>query len=275
MKPVMTMHERLKVLYYSLIHQGDYRAIKNALLDNEAISLARFEKEIREINSHYVTIYDEAYPSRLRDLSEPPFVLYYYGDLKMLEGERIVAMVGTRHPSSYGQKMADFFASRLADAHIVVISGMARGIDGMSQQAAIVHGGRTCGVLGSGIDFIYPKSNQALYEELVSYQCIVSEYPGMTRPQKFFFRNRNRIITGLADKLIVVEAGLKSGTMVSVGHALDQGRDIYAVPGRLDESPGCALLFSQGAYVLTSLNDLYDDLPDENPAKTLRQNIIY
>lgn len=256
------MHERLQLLYYSLIHGGDYNAIKKAIEAHEPIDAKIFENLKKDLFSHYVTILDDNYPTRLRDLSEPPFVLYYYGDLSMLESERIVAMVGTRHPTEYGTRMAIHFATLLAHHEIVVISGMARGIDGTSQQAVNVNGGRTCAVLGSGIDFVYPQSHQGLYDQLKMYQCIVSEYPGFTRPRKYYFRNRNRIITGLADKLIVVEAGLKSGTMVSVGHALDQGRDIYAIPGRLDESPGSALLLSQGAYVLTSLNDLYDDLKD-------------
>ena len=208
-----------------------------------------------------LSIADEEYPQRLRRMSRPPYILYVTGGLPK-EATPTVAIIGARECSQYGEVMAKAFASCLVQAGVAVISGMARGIDGVSQEAAIASGGETFAVLGCGVDICYPACNHELYEAIKQNGGIISTYPPGTKPQKMLFPYRNQIVAGLADALLVVEARQKSGTWITVDRALEQGKEVYAVPGRLTDrlSDGCNLLIRQGAGITLSPEDLLAEL---------------
>lgn len=209
----------------------------------------------------FYTMADEEYPKRLRKLVNPPFAIYCLGQMPP-EEKPAVAIIGARECSGYGVCMAEAFGEAMARAGVPVISGMARGIDGISQQAALQAKGQTWAVLGCGADVCYPASNRSLYEQILETGGILSVVPPGTRPIKRLFPERNRIVAGLCDILLVVEARLKSGTWITVDMALEQGKSVYAVPGRLNDrlSDGCNMLIRQGAGIALSPDDLLAEL---------------
>ena len=201
------------------------------------------------------------YPASLRPVPDPPAVLFGKGRLPD-QNRPSVAIIGARSCSLYGRTMAYEFARALAKEGVQIISGMARGIDGIGQKAALQAGGYSCGVLGCGVDVCYPKENQELYDRLLKQGGILSEYLPGTQPKPAFFPPRNRIISGLADALLVVEARQKSGTLITVDMALEQGREVYVLPGRVGDplSQGCNQLIAQGAAIAFSPRELLDNL---------------
>ena len=210
----------------------------------------------------FVTIEQEEYPKRLRNIPDPPFGIYYKG--KLPEDEIAVSIIGSRDCSEYGSYVASALGKYLGERGIPVISGMARGIDGISQQATLEAGGMSYGVLGCGVDVCYPKSNERLYQKLTLHGGILSEYPPGTPPAPFNFPPRNRIVSGLSQAVVVVEAAVKSGTSITVSMALDQGRDVYVVPGRVTDrlSDGCNRLIKQGASVFTDPGSFLEELQE-------------
>lgn len=204
---------------------------------------------------------DPDYPGRLSEIPDAPFALYYQGHLP---SDRIpaVALIGARACSEYGIYAAKEFGSKLAGMGIQIISGLAMGIDSISQEAALAAGGESFGVLGCGVDICYPKSSRRLYEKCKQQGGILSEYPPGMAPQARLFPPRNRIISGLSDLIVVVEAREKSGTLITVDMALEQGREVLAVPGRITDSlsRGCNSLFRQGAGVAVSPLDILEAL---------------
>ena len=202
-------------------------------------------------NISLCAFWDEDYPQTLFDIPDYPFCLFYKGSLPLPEIPS-VAIIGSRSCSEYGIHMAKELGKAIANYGINVISGMARGIDGVSQRAALNAGGSSYGILGSGVDICYPKENQPLYDELIKNGGVISEYYPKTQPLSINFPQRNRIISGLSDALVVVEARKKSGTSITVTMALEQGKDIYAVPGRLTDnlSLGCNNLIKDGAGII-------------------------
>ena len=201
------------------------------------------------------------YPSRLRDIPDPPFALYCIGSLP---DERLpsVSIIGARNSSEYGKYGAKLFGEKLSSMGVQVISGMARGIDGISQQAAVYAGGKSFAVLGSGVDICYPEENRSLYDQLISSGGIISEYLPGTQPKPQNFPPRNRIISGLSDAVLVIEAREKSGTLITVDMALEQGREVFALPGRICDSLsyGCNSLIKQGANIASCPEDIVDYL---------------
>lgn len=216
---------------------------------------------LQELGVGFVTVGDVAYPKRLRDIHRPPYCLYYMGSLPE-PGRIAVAIVGARERSAYGQQVARALAERLAGAQVDIIGGMARGIDADGHAGALAAGGRTYAVLGCGVDVCYPASNRYLYENIPAKGGILSEYPMQTKPRAELFPQRNRMISGLADYTVVIEAREKSGSLITADCALEQGRDVYALPGRISDplSRGCNALIRQGAGVLTSVEDFVRDL---------------
>lgn len=215
------------------------------------------ERKIR-----FFTEKDPEYPDRLRKLKYPPYGIYCIGNLPG-EEKASAAIIGARECSEYGSYVAGAFAGALARAQVSVISGMARGIDGIAQQGAVNEGGATFAVLGCGVDICYPASNRPLYEEILrTGGGVLSPFVPGTTPQKRNFPERNRIVAGLSDVLLVVEARQKSGTWITVDMALEQGKNVYAVPGRLTDrlSDGCNLLIRQGAGIALSPEDLLREL---------------
>ena len=228
-------------------------------IQTEKIILARklwdLDKEWEELQKkkvRYVTMLDEEYPARMQKLPQMPFGLYYKGHLP--EDDKLsAAVVGARMCTPYGKEEAREIGKILGENKVNVISGLARGVDGIAQSGALEGGGETFGVLGCGVDICYPASNIDLYMELEEKGGIISEQPPGMQPIASFFPARNRIISALSDIVIVVEAKEKSGSLITADMALEQGRDVIAVPGRITDktSEGCNLLIAQGAEIYT------------------------
>lgn len=216
---------------------------------------------MRERGIFLVTEDEPQFPERLSRIPDKPYALYFAGRLPQAE-KRAVAVIGARECTAYGRYMAEQFGAAFAKAGIQVISGMARGIDGIGQAAALKEGGYSLGVLGCGVDICYPGENRELYETLLAAGGICSEYPPGTEPRAVLFPPRNRIISGLCDAVLVVEAREKSGTLITVDMALEQGREVYALPGRATDplSGGCNRLIRQGAGLASSPEEVLEEL---------------
>ena len=220
---------------------------------------AEYEK-LQQKGIRLVTLPDPDYPKRLLEIPDAPYGLFVRGSLP--GSGPAVAVIGARDCSQYGAFVAEKLGEALGRNGIAVISGMARGIDGISQKAALEAGGMSYGVLGCGVDICYPPQNRYLYETLPDRGGLISSYPPGTPALSRNFPPRNRIVSGLADAVVVVEAREKSGTLITVDMALEQGREVYVVPGRITDrlSDGCNRLLRQGAAPLLNPEDLLDDL---------------
>ena len=222
-------------------------------------------KRVGEAGGSILTQDDEAYPERLREIYDPPAVLWIRGDVDLLARPGI-AVVGTRHPSPYGAGMAEMLSRDLANRRLVIFSGMARGVDTAAHKGAIEAGGKTVAVWGTGIDVIYPKENKKLAENIVaSGGTIVSEYPLGTFPAPQNFPIRNRILSGMSVGVLVIEAAEYSGTRITARCAMEQNRDVYAVPGNVTNKNawGPNTLIKQGAKLTATWEDVWEDLPSE------------
>jgi DNA processing protein len=222
------------------------------------------EKEILKAEKAAVKIVpftDLSYPSRLRTLADPPPLLYVKGEIKR-EDQQAVAVVGSRSTSDYGRRVARDLCRGLASLGFTVVSGMARGIDGTAHEAALNGGGRTLAVLGSGVDRIYPPEHDRLYQRISDNGAVISEFPLGTRPLAFNFPARNRLISGLSMGVVVVEATEKSGSLITAALALEQGREVFAVPGEVgaSRSRGAHRLIRQGAKLVESVEDIMEEI---------------
>jgi len=205
---------------------------------------------------------DEAYPDQLREIHDPPLVLYVWGNPAVLKTSQI-AVVGTRKPSHYGSECAKKLSYQLAYAGLTITSGLARGVDTAAHHAALAARGKTIAVLGAGLGGIYPPENKELAEKIASFGgAVISEFSMATKPDPRQFPMRNRIISGLSFGLLVVEASQKSGALISANQAGEQGRTLYAVPGHIDQpgALGSNRLIQQGAKLILSAQDILDDL---------------
>lgn len=225
-------------------------------------------EELKHRGIGFLTRKDADYPQRLKNIPDAPYGLFFKGNLPK-EEQISVAIIGARECSEYGRYVAAELGRYLGGHSIQVISGMARGIDGISQEAALGEGGASFGVLGCGVDICYPAQNQRLYDQLLEKGGILSAYPPGTLPRSQNFPPRNRIVSGLADAVIVIEARQKSGTLITVDMALEQGRDVYVVPGRVTDrlSDGCNSLLKQGAEVFLSPEEFLRELRENRMRK--------
>lgn len=208
----------------------------------------------------FVTILDQEYPELLRQTPAPPWVLYTLGD-KSLLNEPSIGMVGTRVPTAYGKKVSELLSRDLCEAGFTIVSGMARGIDSCCHTAALQAQGRTIAVLGTGINVIYPPENRSLHEEIVAKGLVVSEYPIGKKSHPGLFPLRNRIIAGLSLGTVVVEADIKSGSLITADAALEASREVFAVPGPITspKSQGALNLIRQGAKLVMTANDIIEE----------------
>ena len=209
----------------------------------------------------FVSLEQSEFPEKVRHIHNPPYALYYVGKLPD-ENRKTVAIVGARMRSAYGSQVAEELAKALAQNGIQVVSGLAKGIDRDAHQGALEGGGNTFGVLGCGVDICYPKENRFLYQKMIETGGVISEYPPGMQPVAQQFPARNRIISGLSNCVVVVEAKEKSGSLITADFAMEQGRDVYAVPGRISDSlsQGCNRLIKQGAGAVVSIEDFLSDL---------------
>lgn len=222
------------------------------------------EEELRRIASHGILLLtrdDPRYPPALRQIHDPPFLLYMKGTLTPADAAS-VAVVGSRRTTHYGREQARKFSFQLARAGFTIVSGLARGIDTAAHEAALAAGGRTIAVLGSGIGHLYPPENQALADRIAEQGAVLSEFPVLYVPDKQSFPLRNRIVAGMSSGLLVVEAPARSGALITANQALEQGRSVFAIPGPIDRpsSEGCHRLIQQGATLVCTADDLIDEL---------------
>lgn len=218
-----------------------------------------YMKQMKKLDGHLLEKASGGFPERLKTSVDSPYWLHIRGDRSLLKSKKTVGIIGSRNSSPYGNEVTYKISNFMAKKGYVVISGMARGIDSYAHKGALKQGkNTTVAVLGTGVDQVYPKENSQLYMRLVRYGAVVSEYLLGTPPRKYNFPRRNRIISGLSDFIIVMEASKKSGSLITVNFALEQGKDVLAVPGEIfsNTSQGTNLLIRDGAYPITSLEDL-------------------
>ncbi len=235
---------------------------KKSEIEKVRSNLLRDLEYLSRNNSRIITIWDEEYPPLLKKIYDPPIILYCKGTFVPAD-QYSIAIVGTRQPTNYGKIQAEAFAGELVRQGITIVSGMARGIDSTAHRAALQNGGRTIAVVGSGLDKIYPPENRKLYEEIAAHGVIISEYDPGTNPDAVNFPKRNRIISGISLGVILVETGIQGGGMQTAALALDQNREVFALPGNLGvpQSEGTNLLIKKGeARLVTCAEDILFDL---------------
>ena len=239
----------------------DQRALENLTTGRSTISLDGEMEKIERQGAKVLTWDDPAYPPRLLNIYNPPPVLYVKGEI-LSEDQWAVAVVGTRRATVYGKEAARWIAGDLARNRVTIVSGLARGIDSEAHRAALDAGGRTIAVLGSGIDIIYPPESRRLAQAVVERGALVSEYAIGTPPEAGNFPPRNRIISGLSLGVVIVEAGERSGALITADFALEQGREVFAVPGNIfrRKSRGTNKLIQQGAKPVLSVEDVLEEL---------------
>jgi DNA processing protein len=234
---------------------GYISGFQRSALDEELSRIHKYDLRV-------VTLFDDAYPRNLRYIADKPIVLYVKGSLDV--GDSLaLAMVGCRRPSFYGIEQAGLFAQEFARRGIAIISGLARGIDTCSHEGALKAGGRTIAVIGSGLGNIYPPENEDLAVRISTAGAVISEFPICAKPERYNFPRRNRIISGLALGVLVVEAGRNSGSLISARCALDQNREVFALPGKIDTPQACGTnsLIRDGACLVRCVDDVLESLP--------------
>ena len=227
---------------------------------NKKIINSKYDKYNKD-KVAFVFPWEADYPDKLNELYDKPQILYYIGRSPN-KNIKSVAIIGARNCSEYGRKMAKEIAYELSRKSVDIISGLAMGIDSEAHEGAVMAGGTTYAVLAGGVNKCYPASNYNLYVDIIRHGGIISEYPPDTNTVPGMFPLRNRIVSGLADVVVVVEAGAKSGSLITVNHALEQNKTVYAVPGRMVDkmSIGCNRLIAEGAGILTSIDVLFEEL---------------
>lgn len=268
--------KKMKLLEKFKSPEKIYKAKKNELLKDEGITeevvfeiekskdidlILKYEEYIKKHDISLINVLDKAYPEKLKNIYVPPITLFAKGNLSLLN-KTSIAIVGCRESSRYGESVAKKLSKELSQNGIVVVSGMARGIDTASHIGTFSESGETIAVLGCGVDIVYPRENAGVYLEILKRGLIVSEYIVGTKPESCNFPQRNRIISGLSSGVTVIEAKKQSGTLITTDFALEQGRELYVVPGNITSpnSVGTNDLIKQGAKLITSTEDILEDL---------------
>lgn len=247
------------LLYLSIKYNGQFDKIYKAIEEKEQLDEKMLEEWKKRMKCSFTTIVSEDYPKSLKTIACPPFVLFYYGDLSLVN-EKSIGVIGMRYPSDYGIEVTNKFVHDLVNNEYVIVSGLALGIDGIAHKQAIDSNGKTIAVLGCGIDYCYPSNNLDLYKKIKNNHLLISEYPFDLSPKKWYFPARNRLIAAFSDSLLVTEAKEKSGTMITVGFALEQGKEVMAVPSDINGYEGCNMLIQQGAKLVKNVEDIVDSL---------------
>ena len=248
----------------TLLAEGLKPTTIEQLHDTEILDKAQAEIErLETLGAQIITLADDAYPSLLREIYDPPIALYVKGDLDAALTHPTIAVVGSRRCSTYGTNAANFLARELAAHGVTIVSGLARGIDGAAHRGTLETGGKTVGVIGTGIDVIYPKEHKKLAEEMVSKGAVISEFPLGTPPLAQNFPYRNRVISGLCLGVLIVEASEHSGSLITARLASEQGREVFAVPGNITSqtSFGPNFLIKDGAKLVQHWRDVVEEFP--------------
>ncbi|HBY20701.1 MAG: DNA protecting protein DprA [Clostridiales bacterium GWE2_32_10] len=238
--------------------------------------IKKYEEYMLENEIKYITIQDKNYPKLLKNIYDPPYILYYKGSLPN-KNDVMVGVVGSRHCTEYGKKVAYNISKSLAEANVTIVSGMAIGTDTFAHKGALDGKGKTIAVLGCGVDICYPKSNKDLMKEIIKNGAVISEYPPKLEPIRQLFPARNRIISGLSKGVLVVEAAIKSGSLITVNQALEQGRDVFSIPGNITSelSGGTNQLIKQGAIAVTKHMDILLEIGVAEPKVVSAAKIIH
>ncbi len=236
------------------------RSAERILSERERVDGAAEAAKAERMGVRILTPVDDQYPDLLREIHDPPLALYVRGNVDSLSAQGL-AVVGTRRPTHYGRDCSEQLSRQLASARYSIISGLARGIDTAAHRGALKAQGVTVGVLGSALDQFYPAENIELAAEMCERGCVISEFPFGRSPDKTTFPMRNRIVAGLSRGVLVVEAGIKSGAMITVNQALDQGKAVFAVPGRIDQpsTRGTHYLIKNGAQLVDDVDDIFSE----------------
>ena len=259
----------INALWQAETYEGLTPSAQTSFRDKDLTEARRICAQCDRLGIFVLTADDPQYPNRLRSIADPPLVLYGKGSLPDFDREAAVAVVGTRRASAYGLMAAERMGGELALCGGLVVSGMAAGIDAQAAWGALRAGRPTVAVLGGGVDVIYPASNRSLYESILQRGCILSEYPPGTKPTKWTFPKRNRIVSGLSCAVLAVEAPENSGTMITARLALEQGRDLFVVPGHIASAfcAGSNALLRDGAAIATCGWDILSEYQGQFPDK--------
>ncbi|MCA1053499.1 DNA-processing protein DprA [Rossellomorea aquimaris] len=230
--------------------------------DLHTLPFQEYEEYYRRNNIHWLSVYDKGYPELLKHVYDPPLVLFLKGKKELLQSKRKLAVVGSRQATSYSEEILEGFMPALSARDITIVSGLAKGADTMAHKLAIKSRGSTIGVIAGGFNHIYPRENKELAEYMMENHLLISEYPPFSKPQKWQFPFRNRIISGLSHAVLITEAEKKSGTFITADYALNEGREILCIPGSVNHkfSEGTNLLIKEGAKMVLSIEDIFSEL---------------
>jgi len=248
------------LVYFAIKYEGDWDKIYKAINQKEKVNLDEVNSTIGEHGEKYITLLSEEYPSRLKSIYKPPFVLFYRGDISLVNCSKSIAIIGSRNNSEYGKEVTEKLSRELANKNLVIVSGLAKGIDSIAHKSCLEVNGKTIAVLANGLNKNYPSENEMLQKEIENKGVVISEYPNSVEPHKENFPIRNRIVAGLSDGVIVSEANKKSGTMITVARALEMGKDIFCVPYKIGEDSGCNSLIKEGAKLIETHEDVLNEL---------------
>ena len=256
----MELNARMKevLIYFALKYKGDWKRIYEAINLKEEVEEKSIQEEIAKVKCNIVTIIDENYPKQLKNIYQPPFVLFYYGDLSLLDNHFILGIVGSREVSDYGKKSCNKIIDEIRKEDVVILSGLAKGIDSLAHEGAIRNNLKTVAVLGTGIDYCYPKENFYLYREIKKNGLLISEYPYKELVNKNSFALRNRLIAGLSSKIFVPDVQDKSGTIITIRFGLNYGKEILVLPCSIFESMYNNYLIFQGATPILDGKDIFE-----------------
>lgn len=259
-----------------LVEIGIYKSTVDLLVESrKTLNPEKYTQEIKKAGIKWVTIFDAHYPNLLKEIYDPPVVLYYKGEIKADEG-RVIAVVGTRKITGYGKMVTEKFTQELVSYGFTIVSGLARGVDSHAHWATVYAGGRTIAVLGGGLNNIFPPENTRLAEKIVETGgAVVSEFPPSAPSLPGNFPARNRIISGMSLAILVTEAAFDSGSLITAKDALEQGRDVFAIPGPItsDLSKGPLSLIKQGARLVTESGEILEELGMESKAPSTNNQL--
>lgn len=258
------IHDEQRFYQYNLFPSSTNTITKSSssITSNQLQNISKQIEEYEKNNIKVITIFDENYPSLLKEIYQPPWVLFVKGDLTLLEKQPKLAVVGSREATQYGKNAISVLFPPLIEKGVAIVSGLARGIDTLAHECAMKNGGKTIAVIAGGLYHIYPKENAELAKEMMKLQLVISEYPPDTKPLRWHFPARNRIISGLSNGTFIIEAKRKSGSLITANYAVHEGREVFSLPGSIfsQHSLGTNDLIKQGAKLVMSSEDILEDL---------------
>lgn len=244
------------LIYFALKYKGDWKNIFKAISEKEKVDEEDIKKYLSTLTCKCITILDKEYPKQFKEIYQPPFVLFYYGDISLVNRKNILGIVGSRNPTTYGEQCCKYLLLESNINDLVVISGLAKGIDAIAHETSLMKGYKTIAVLGNGIDACYPKENFKLYQKIKNNGLIISEYPYKEIVSKNNFALRNRIIAGLSNKILIPDVKKKSGTLITIRFALNFGKDILVVPCSIFDERYNNQLIYEGAVPISTPKEL-------------------